>query len=1034
MRLAGGSLLCAQLLILVLAFTQLNQFIDDFLGARLETSATGVADEIARRGGNAASFREVASSFLTFNPGVTVLFIDARGAILQSFPTVSGTVGPSEEISRSFSPILPSSMPRLKTASIVGYDALFSSAPAFIERVNGVVLVLFPKAYITLNTTLGGVVFFSIVGAIVSLLIVRMLVRSQLRGVMTVANAARGYLSGREGDRVPMLPPGEVNDLGSRFNDLTEGSRVLQNRIASTETERRALLAGLVHDLSAPVTSIVGFLALAKETLARASIEEARDHVRRVLRATERLTPLILNLGKLGEVELERTMPQIGAVDLARLLAQTVETLQGSARRKSLTIELSVHSIDSVIEGDEELLRRVFENLLSNALRFTLAGGAITVRLEDSGTGLSVAVKDSGVGIAEEQLPEIFKEYVQGAPMNEQREGVGLGLALVKRFVSIHQGTVSVQSALGVGSTFTVLLPRVATLSSSPVEDGVAGTTDRVSLSRLALHALVGAIVGLLPALLGDPIGARYVAVGVLVGLFPLLSARIVRSPGERFAMLIAYGVGLIYALGLLRRYELVLLGLGSALLVSVPLAFSLVRSFALGIASRIGYALLASVLVNAFVLTSWMWMHVSKERTSQLLANRESLVAASRTYIERVYQDTQDIERALYSFQAVVPFRAAVLLDGSGAIAGESNPHAVYQWFDNATQVMAAPSEALVTVFSAAPNAPGPSVAVVTRAMLASPMTLALVLDNVQSQQYFARLFESTAFQMLAVGGALAMLSGAVLAVGIQRLIRPRLAYAFKLLAGEGAEPPPGQSDAARCDEIDEILIALRSLSDGVRRREQELQRAQRRRCDLISRIHHSLAEPLEELRFQLAQFLNDAGDVLAASPTSLNRAAEIVDAEHALLRELSEYARTSGQLQPKSQDLFRVDELLQDIFLKLEDGGTPVEFVGSGAAPFVELHVFLVDKVVQLVVGAYLSELPLRSPLRCKVSREGAEVLVEISGPDGAVDPGGRRDVLFAEIRRAIVEGYLEQMGGSISETIREGIRSTRISFPAA
>lgn len=1028
-RSAVSLIIIVQLITFALAYGQLTRFRDDFASLRHTDFAMGVQDEITRQGASRSAFQRVAQSAVALNPGIRVLFVDGRGAILESEPTTEGSEIPYAEIQRSLNPALPKDTIRLRTRDLLGYDAGFSAAPGIIEGRSGVLLILLPEMAFSLWTPAAVAFLLLLLGGLAAVCIVRTLVRSQLRGVFVVSNAARRYLQSGALTRAPLLAPGEVNDLGQRFNQLADGSEALQARIEATEAERRKLLAGLVHDLGAPVTSLVGFVTLAKESLARAELEQARDHLHRVLRATDRLTPLIQNLGKLGELELERLQPRFAPVDLSRLVDQAIETLLGAARRKGVTIDRLPQVTVPIIEGDEELLSRVVENLLSNAIRFTAAGGRITLGVERHAGHLTLLVSDTGVGIAPELCANIFEEYVQGAAKGE---GVGLGLALAKRFVEVHQGRIKVESRLGVGSTFRVELPISHKAVTPPPAPVTAMERRAVEVRLLVSYLLGGAVCGLLPLTLGEPPRAHYSFLGFALGSLPLLSLRLCQSLAARIALLTGLLTAFVFALSTLRRPELVLLGVAAALVITLPFALTLVRSFALGIATRIGYALIASSLLSLLFAAAGMWFSVQAQRGASLRERSAPLLQETLDLLKRGYAEHEDLERALYSFQTLAPLLGVVLLEGDGGVLAQSLPENEFARVERVEPPLSGQFGQQVVIDELQEHSGGGVPAVVGSLNLDRAHRVLLLLDNRRSVQLGRMLFESSAFRFLSFGSAAVICAGVALAFAIQRLIRPRLAYAFELLRREPPRMLRHEVTSRRCDEIDEILTALTALTESISNRERELAEVQRRRCDLIARVYHSLEEPLEELRFQLADGLKSEAD-LGRFAKSLDRIAQIVDAEQALLQELNEYARTAAQSLSDVDDLYRVDELLQDIVVKLKRAGRRISLHSSGAAPFVSLHLGPVHRVLQFAITARLTGQRESDELVCEVIHAGAQIVIALSGPVVA-STHERGALLFAEIRHAIVEGYLDQLGGRISEGRKGDCTRTEITLPAA
>jgi signal transduction histidine kinase len=147
-------------------------------------------------------------------------------------------------------------------------------------------------------------------------------------------------------------------------------------------------------------------------------------------------------------------------VDLAALLNSIAEKFAPQARAGSVEIRVEVSALPT-ITGDGDRLAQVFTNLVDNALKFTPAGGSITLRAAQAGPGVQVEVADTGAGISPEALPHIFDRFYQADPSRPggRKHGTGLGLAIVKEIVGAHGGKMSVRSEPGLGSTFTISLP-----------------------------------------------------------------------------------------------------------------------------------------------------------------------------------------------------------------------------------------------------------------------------------------------------------------------------------------------------------------------------------------------------------------------------------------------------------------------------------------------------------------------------------------------------------------------------------------------
>lgn len=260
--------------------------------------------------------------------------------------------------------------------------------------------------------------------------------------------AARRLAGGDYNQRVTLRGRDEVADLAAAFNEMATG-------LAATEQMRRELVANVAHELRTPLTSIEGYM----EALEDGIFPAGPETYRRIHDEAARLRRLVEDLTALARAE----APGEWACDpvrLDRLALEAVEAFRPrfEAGQVSLTTDLTKNG--PVISGDAGRLRQALDNLLDNALRYTPAGGQVTVRLQaDNGTA-RLTVADTGQGIAPADLPHIFERFYRGDKSRVRATGgAGIGLTLVKHIIERHGGRIEVESAPGEGSAFTVTLP-----------------------------------------------------------------------------------------------------------------------------------------------------------------------------------------------------------------------------------------------------------------------------------------------------------------------------------------------------------------------------------------------------------------------------------------------------------------------------------------------------------------------------------------------------------------------------------------------
>jgi len=242
--------------------------------------------------------------------------------------------------------------------------------------------------------------------------------------------------------------------------DRLEGEKTLRAAKEKAEEASRlksAMLANMSHEIRTPLTSVTGFAELLTDHLEGRMQTFAEQIYNGGVRLQKTLDS-VLQLSRLeaGVYELDRTPLSLGA-----LIEETVDMLRLSAEEKAL--RLNVELPDGPVEGafNEGAVNRILENLLENAIKFTPNGGTIEVRAHTDGDDAVLEVEDTGVGISEAALPDIFRAFKQESEgMAREYEGSGLGLSIVQRLADAHGGTVEVESEKGVGTRFTVRLPR----------------------------------------------------------------------------------------------------------------------------------------------------------------------------------------------------------------------------------------------------------------------------------------------------------------------------------------------------------------------------------------------------------------------------------------------------------------------------------------------------------------------------------------------------------------------------------------------
>ncbi len=271
----------------------------------------------------------------------------------------------------------------------------------------------------------------------------------------------------RSGDEVEALAQ-ELNRMADQLQGYTTD---LQRKVAEKTAElemanrhKSEFLANMSHELRTPLNAIIGFSEVLKERMFGELNAKQAEYVRDIYGSGQHLLSLINDILDLSKVEAGRMELDVREFGVRAAIHNCCTLIRERALRKQLRLESHVFEDVGPWPGDERKFKQVVLNLLSNAVKFTPAGGAVKVTSRVEGDWLVVSVADTGVGIAAAERERIFTAFHQlGASGEETRqEGSGLGLALSRRLVELHGGTIEVESAPGRGSVFTARFSRSA--------------------------------------------------------------------------------------------------------------------------------------------------------------------------------------------------------------------------------------------------------------------------------------------------------------------------------------------------------------------------------------------------------------------------------------------------------------------------------------------------------------------------------------------------------------------------------------------
>ena len=297
-----------------------------------------------------------------------------------------------------------------------------------------------------------------------SMIVAAVLARRFTNPLRRLTEAAHGLAEGDLSRRVPLASvssaPTELAELANQFNTMAEQLEESVTIIRRDRDRSRDFLADVSHELRTPISALRTFNELLKEQAgddpeARAEFLESSGE------QIDRIDWLAQNLLELSKLDSGLVLLDLRPDDLRAAVESAVEQAEPTAARRGVDLRVSVSDGPIRIRHDPQRIGQVVTNLVGNAIKFTPRGGSVEVSVAPQGDGARIEVRDTGVGIEANELPRIFDRFYRGSRANEARgSGSGLGLAIVRSIVDMHNGSVSVESRVGMGTRFVVTLPR----------------------------------------------------------------------------------------------------------------------------------------------------------------------------------------------------------------------------------------------------------------------------------------------------------------------------------------------------------------------------------------------------------------------------------------------------------------------------------------------------------------------------------------------------------------------------------------------
>ena len=299
--------------------------------------------------------------------------------------------------------------------------------------------------------TFGLIVAMIITSLIIGTFLGYIITERYFRPIKQLSDASKKIANGDFSVSIEVL---KYKDDNTELIELIKNFNIMAEQLSKIETLRSDFIANVSHEFKTPLATIQGYVTLLEDD--KLTKEERQNYLNIIFDATKKLTNLTSNILKISKLENQELEISKKEYNVSEQLREVIILLQSSWEKKNIGFDLDLE--DCMIISDEELLQQVWMNIINNAIKFSNNNGKISVQLKSHSNYISINIIDYGCGMDEETLKHIFDKFYQG-DQSHSKEGNGLGLALVKRIVSLCKGEVTAKSKLNEGTTITVNLP-----------------------------------------------------------------------------------------------------------------------------------------------------------------------------------------------------------------------------------------------------------------------------------------------------------------------------------------------------------------------------------------------------------------------------------------------------------------------------------------------------------------------------------------------------------------------------------------------
>lgn len=301
------------------------------------------------------------------------------------------------------------------------------------------------------------VLLYLILGILLFSVTFMILQEPYIRYISRISEAVQNISEGNLNTVIDVIGDDEFSSMAANLNHMAADIKKLMEKERESERTKNELITNVAHDLRTPLTSIIGYLELLAGNQ-QVPADMQHKYIEIAYGKSRRLQKLIEDLFGFTKLNCGKIAMHVGQIDIVKLLGQLVEEAYPNFVEKGLSYDLQSNVPAKIINADGNLLARLFDNLIGNAIKYGADGKRVLVKIRAEGETVTVSVTNYGYVIPADELPLIFNKFYRvEQSRSSSTGGTGLGLAIAKEIVDMHGGTISVASNLN-GTVFTVKL------------------------------------------------------------------------------------------------------------------------------------------------------------------------------------------------------------------------------------------------------------------------------------------------------------------------------------------------------------------------------------------------------------------------------------------------------------------------------------------------------------------------------------------------------------------------------------------------